>query len=163
MSGKVIRTLRNSKLATALTEAELRSLASCGQIRDYSPEETILKISIPDDLVFILQQGRVALHISIWPEKGRCGGETKAELTMPGETFGWTIWMRSDFLQITAVAVEQTSLVVLYLAQLHDTQTFMNLSQRMLLLLYTTLQENGLCPPNIQGVLELKHLLRRKG
>ncbi|MBN1667034.1 MAG: cyclic nucleotide-binding domain-containing protein [Anaerolineales bacterium] len=116
-----------------------------------------------NDRVYVLREGKVALHVSVWSEGGRCGGETTLELALPGELFGWKAWMKSNFIQVTVRSLEQTSLVVLDLARLKDTQTFMNLSQRMLLALYAILQEHGLYPPSIQSVLELKHFLQGKG
>jgi hypothetical protein len=67
--------------------------------------------------------------------------------------------MREDFLTLSASAVEPVSLVALDLRRLGDTQTFMKVSQRMLQILYGTLQEHGLCPPNLQAWLKMKHTL----
>jgi hypothetical protein len=56
--------------------------------------------------------------------------------------------------------LESVSVAAFDLARLGDTGTFLKVSQRMLELLYARLQEYGLCPPNIQALLKMKHLLQ---
>jgi hypothetical protein len=95
----------------------------------------------------------------VWTESGQCNGEATPDLDSPGEPFGWSAWMRQDFLTASAFAVEPVSLAAFDLRRLGDTQTFMKVSQRMLQILYGLLQENGLCPPNLQAWLKMKRLL----
>ena len=78
------------------------------------------------------------------------------ELALPGQVFGWAMWVRQDGIAESAQAVEPTTVVVLDLNRLVDFQAFRKLGWRMLLELYGWLQESGLCPPNIQGWLRLK-------
>lgn len=159
MTGKVIRSLRLSPLATTLSEAELRLLANCGSLNIYGQGETILDARNPDERLFLLREGRVSLHLSIWTETGRCGGEAIHELVSPGELFGWAGWMHGDFLAVSAYALEPTFLVALDLRRLGDTRTFLKVSQRTLQILYGILQEHGLCPPDIRAWLKMKRLL----
>jgi len=160
MSGKVIQTLRASPLGTFLSEAELRMLANCGSIHEYVPGQTIVSADGQDERLFLLRQGQVALHLTMNTETGQCSGEITTELTLPAEPFGWAAWMRPDRLSVSIRALETVSLVALDLRKLGDTQTFMKVSQRMLQLLYARLQECGICPPNISGLLKMKHLLQ---
>jgi len=160
MAGKVIQTLRLSPLASMLSEAELRLLANCGRMLMVECGETILEESGLDERLFCLREGRLALHLSMWTESGQCGGEATLELAEPGEPFGWAAWIRPDRLSVSVRALETVSLVALDLRKLGDTQTFMKVSQRMLQLLYARLQECGICPPNISGLLKMKHLLQ---
>lgn len=160
MAGKVIQTLRLSPLASMLSEAELRSLASCGRLTRYTKGETILEESGLDERLFLLREGRLALHLSMWTESGQCGGEATLKLVAPGEPFGWACWLHPDRLSVSVRALEAVSVVALDLRKLRDTQTFMKVSQRMLQLLYARLQECGICPPNISALLKMKHLLQ---
>jgi CRP-like cAMP-binding protein len=159
MSGKVIKTLRASPLPAPLTEAEYLALANCGRIYEYAPGETILQANGQDERLFILRGGRVALYLVMWTEGGQCGGEATLELTLPGEAFGWATWVRPDRIAVSAHALEPVSLVALALEHLRDSQTFLKVSQRMVQNLYGRLQESGLCPPNIQALLRLGHVL----
>jgi CRP-like cAMP-binding protein len=160
MAGKVIQTLRLSPLATNLTEAELRLLANSGRIVKYGYGETILlEESGLDERMFLLRDGRVSLHMVVWTESSQCGGEATIVLTSPGEPFGWSAWIRQDFLTTSAIAVEPVSMAAFDLQRLGDTQTFMKVSQRMLQILYGSLQEYGLCPPNIKAWMKMKSLL----
>jgi CRP-like cAMP-binding protein len=156
MSGKVIQTLRASPLASVLSEAELRLLANCGRFYEYAPGDDILSADGPDERLFLLRQGRVTMHLTMPTETGQCSGEITTELALPGELFGWAGWMRPDRLGVSARASGSVSLVAIDLKKMNDTTTFLKVSQRVLQLLYARLQEFGLCPPNIQGLLKMK-------
>jgi hypothetical protein len=160
MAGKVIQTLRLSPLATILSEAELRSLAGCGRLESYNEGETILDASGLDERLFLLREGRLALHLRMWTESGQCGGETTLELSSPGIPFGWAAWIYPNHLNILANALVTVSLVAFDLEKLGDTQTFLKVSQRMLHLLYAHLQESGICPPNIGALLKMKRIFQ---
>lgn len=160
MSGKVIRTLRGSQLGSVLSNAELYLLANCGRICKFSPNRYLFAPGEIDERLFILRSGRVGLHLRVFSDGGQCEGEAEMEIDKPGDPFGWSYWMRPDRLQVTARALDPTSLIALDLRHLHDTQTFIRVSQRMLQILYGWLQEVGLCPPNIQAYLKFKQLMR---
>jgi len=160
MSGKVIQMLRASPLASILSEAELRMLANCGSVHEYNPGQTIVSANDQDERLFLLRQGQVALHLTMTTETGQCSGEITAEFNLPGEPFGWAGWMRPDRLGVSALALGPVSVVAFDLTRLKDTGTFLKVSQRVLQLLYARLQEYGLCPPNVQALLKMKHLLQ---
>ena len=156
MSGKVIQTLRDSQLMAVLSEAELRLLANCGQIRDYAPGQFILEPGGQDERLFILRQGRLALHLKMWSESGLCDGGDVLELVTPGELFGWAAWVRPDRIAVAAQALEATSLVAFDLERLGDTEVFTKVGQQLIVNLYARLQESGVCPPNVEGLLKLR-------
>lgn len=160
MSGKVILTLRTSPLATFLSEAELRILASCGRIFEYAPDQNIVSSDGQDERLFLLRKGKVDLHLTVNTGTGQCKGEVHVELSSPGEPFGWAAWMRQDRVSVSARALGAVSVAAFDLTRLGDTGTFLKLSQRMLQLLYARLQEYNLCPPNVQALLKMKHLLQ---
>jgi len=60
---------------------------------------------------------------------------------------------------VAAYALHPTTLIALDLDRLGDAETFLKVQGRMLQSLYGRLQEAGICPPSIQGMLRLKHLL----
>jgi len=158
MSGKVLSVLRASLLATTLSEAELRSLASRGRIYEYSPGQVFLEADGQDERLFVLREGQVSVHLTMWSESGVCGGEATFELDRPREPYEWAAWVRSDRIVASARAVSQVSLVALDLGWLKDWQTFWKVRQPMLLRLYARLQESGICPPNVRGLLRLQRL-----
>jgi len=160
MSGKVIQTLRASPLGTFLSEAELRVLANCGSIHEYVPGQTIVSADGQDERLFLLREGKVDLHLIVNTGTGPCNGEVHVELSPSGEPFGWAAWMRPDRVGVSARALGAVSVAAFDLVRLGDTGTFLKLSQRMLQLLYARLQEYGLCPPNVQALLRMKHLLQ---
>jgi len=160
MSGKVIQTLRASPLATMLSEAELRMLANCGRIHEVTSGQVIVTEDGQDKRLFLLREGQVDLHLTVNTETGQCSGDVHVQLSLPGEPFGWAAWMRPDRVAVSARTLGDVSVAAFDLARLGDTETFLKVSQRMLQLLYARLQEYGLCPPNVQALLKMKHLLQ---
>jgi hypothetical protein len=158
MAGKVIQTLRSSPLAASLSEAELRLLANCGRMLDLSSGQSILDATGLDERVFVLRQGSVSLRLAMWSEGGLCGGDTTFNLERVGDIFGWATWVRPDRITLEARALDAVSLVALDLDRMGDSQVFFKVSQWMLQNLYARLQESGICPPNIQGLLKIKQL-----
>ncbi|NMC12588.1 MAG: cyclic nucleotide-binding domain-containing protein [Chloroflexi bacterium] len=160
MSGKVIQTLRKSSLASMLSEAEMRMLASCGRIYEYLPEQNIFSGDGHDERLYLLRDGKVDLRLIVNTETGQCRGKVHVELNTPGEPFGWAAWINSNHIGASARALGVVSVAALDLAKLEDTNIFFKLSLRMSQLLYARLQEYGICPPNIQALLQMKHLLQ---
>jgi len=159
MAGNVIQPLHASPLLASLTEAELNALAGCGRVHSYAPGEVILAVDGQDERLFVLRRGRVRLRLTMQTEGGQCSGETTRDLTLTGQTFGWGAWVRPEHIIVSALALEPVSLVACDLTRLKDAETFWKLSQQMLKDLYGWLQESGLCPPNLQALLGLSHLL----
>jgi CRP-like cAMP-binding protein len=160
MSGKIIQVLRTCPLTAALSEAELRLVANCGQIHEYASGQFILEPGGQDERLFILRQGRVALQLKMWSDSGLCDGEAVLKLATPGELFGWAAWVRPDRIGMAAQAVEATSLVAIDLERLGDTEVFTKIGQQLIVNLYARLQEGGVCPPNVEGLLKLKRAMQ---
>lgn len=135
-------------------------LAGCGRIHDYTDYQDIVSAGGVDERLFVLREGKVGLHLIINTETGQCSGDAHIELSAPGELFGWAAWMRAERVGISATALGAVAIVALDLARLEDSQIFLKLSTHMLGLLYTRLQEYGICPPNVQALLKFKQLLR---
>lgn len=147
-------------LTPSLSEAELHALANCGRIESYNQGDAIIAADGLDERVYLLQEGAARLGISMWSEGGRCGGEATFELAAAGEPFGWARWVRPDRITVTASARSATTVVVLDLDKLDDGTTLLKVSQRMVQLLYARLQEGGVCPPDVQGLLKWQQLLQ---
>lgn len=163
MSGKVIQALRNSPLATAISEAELRVLAGCGRIYQYAAGQTIVSFDGEDDRIFLLRSGKIDLHLIVNTETGQCSGEAQFELGSSGEPFGWAAWMQPDRVGISARALSPASVVAFDLNRLGVSEIFLKIGHRMLVLLYAHLQEYGICPPNVQALLKFRQLMQETG
>lgn len=159
MTGKVIQSLRQSPLAVALNEAELRVLANCGMQLSYRVGETILEDGGLDERLFLVSAGQVSLRISIWSDDSQCRGEAELNLASPGQVFGWAAWMRPEFISTAAFALEPATLVAFDLQKLGDAYVYLKVRENMLQLLYSILQQSDLCPPNIYSWLKLKRQL----
>jgi len=158
MAGKVIQTLRISPPLAVLAQSELAIVAGCGRRAGYPAGVVILG---PDDAgkrMFVLQEGRVTLHICMQTEGGHCGGEAEFELDRPGQAFGWSAWVRPDRISASAVTMTNVTLVVVDLDRLNSSPILWKVRQRMLQALYAMLQQSGLCPANVQALLRLGHV-----
>lgn len=160
MAGKVISRLRESELAQALSEAELRLVAGSSRREMVAAGDQILQSDGHDERLFVLIKGRVALNLTMWSEAGVCGGEATAELSSPGAVFGWAFWAQPERIAVSARAIEPSRLLAIRLESLGDTQVFSKITTLMLRALYAHLQESGLCPPNVQALLKMKRLLQ---
>lgn len=153
MPGRVIQGLRGSWLAPVLNEAELHVLAGCGRFERREAGEPIVGADGHDERMFVLQDGAVELGISMWSEGGHCGGDANFVLDRPGEPFGWARWVRPDRIAVAARALQAATVIALDLGHLGDGTALLNVSHRMVQLLYARLQEGGVCPPDVQGLL----------
>jgi CRP-like cAMP-binding protein len=158
MSGRVIQALRSSVLARSFAEAELQVLANCGRIESFAAGDPVIPPGGRDERLFLLQEGEVQLKLAMVSDGGQCGGESAFGLTTPGETFGWGRWVRPDRIGVEATAETPTTAAVFDLEHLGDAATLLKVSQRMVQLLYGRLQEGGICPPDVQGLLKWQHL-----
>ncbi len=77
----------------------------------------------------------------------------------PGVPGGWARWVRPDRITVTAAARSAVTVVALDLDKLDDGTTLLKVSQRMVQLLYARLQEGGVCPPDVQGLLKWQQIL----
>jgi len=157
MPGRLVETLNASWLASVLTGVEIRTLAAVGALRLYQTG-AIPGADEQNRNIYILRQGQVALHISMPTDGGQCGGDVTLHLTARGDVFGWAAWVRPERIAVSAVAEEPTSLVVLDLDRLRQSPLYWKVSQWMVYRLFALMQEAGLCPPNIQGLLELRDM-----
>lgn len=163
MSEKIIQTLRTSPLATFLNEAELRMLADCGRICEYPAGQDIVSTKNRDKRLFLLEKGKVDLHLNVLEKTGDCDGNAHIELNTPGKLFGWAAWIRADRLEISARAEDTVLATVFDLECLRDGNHFLKLGYHMLELAYAYLQEYGICPPNVQALSKFKKLQQRIG
>ena len=158
MPGRVIHGLRGSRLAPVLNEDELHVLAGCGRFERREAGDPIVAADGHDERMFVLQDGAVELGISMWSQGGHCGGDANFVLDRPGEPFGWARWVRPDSIAVAARALRATTVIALDLGHLDDGAVLLNLSHRMVQLLYARLQEGGVCPPDVQGLLKWQHV-----
>ncbi len=153
MPGRVIQGLRGSRLGAVLNEDELHVLAAHGRFERREAREPIVAADGCDERMFVLQDGAVELGVSMWSEGGHCGGDANFMLDRPGEPFGWARWVRPDRIAVMARAVEGVTLLALDIEHLDNSAVLLKVSQRMVQLLYARLQEGGVCPPDVQGLL----------
>lgn len=163
MSEKIIQTLRASPLATFLDEAELRMLADCGRVHEYAADQDIVLAEDRNKRLFLLEKGKVDLHLNVLEKTGQCDGNAHIELNTPGELFGWAAWIRADRVEISARAEETVLATVFDLERLGDGKHSLKIGYHMLELVYAHLQEHRICPPNVQALLKFKKLLQSVG
>ena len=151
--GKVLAALRNSPLLAPLADDELLTVAEASQEMICEPETSIFAQGGWDERVYILQEGKVATHVSLRPGS-RCGGEAAAVIDHPGQAFGWSALVDEDRLSVRARCVERTRLIGIDLKRLTHSVRLLIL-KRLVFYLFAFLQELRLCPFNLADLVEL--------
>lgn len=151
--GKVLRALRSSPLLATLADDELLSVAEVSREMICEPETPVFARSGWDERVYILQEGKVTMHVSLRPGS-RCGGEATAVIDHPGQAFGWSALVDEDRLSVRARCVERTRLIAIELKRLAHSVRLLIL-KRLVFYLFAFLQELRLCPFNLADLVEL--------
>jgi len=150
--GKVLRALRSSPLLASWTDDHLLSVAQVSREMICEPGALVSARGDWGERAYILQQGKVALHISL-RTGSRCGGEAAAMIDRPGQAFGWSVLVDEDRLSVRAQCVERTRLIAIDLRRLAPLDRLLIL-RRLAFYLFGLLQEQGLCPFNLPDLIE---------
>lgn len=151
--GKVLRALRSSPLLAPLADDELLTVAEASQEMICEPERSIFAQGGWDERVYILQEGKVAMHVRLRPGS-RCGGEAAAVIDHPGQAFDWSALVDEDRLSVRARCAERTRLIAIDLKRLTHPVRLLIL-KRLVFYLFAFLQELRLCPFNLADLVEL--------
>jgi len=151
--GKVLRALRSSPLLAPLADNELLSIAQASREMICEPEIPIFARSGWAERVYVLQEGKIEMHVSLRPGS-RCGGETMTVIDHPGQAFGWSALVEEDRLSIGARCAERTRLIAIDLKRLTHPVRLLIL-KRLVFYLFAFLQELGLCPFNLANLVKL--------
>ena len=150
--GKVLRALRSSPLLAPLADEQLLRIAQVSQEMICEPGTLVSATSDRGERAYILQEGKVALHVSLRPGS-RCGGEAAAVIDHPGQAFGWSALIDKDRLSVQAQCVERTRLIAIDLRRLTPLDRLLIL-RRLAFYLFGLLQELGLCSFNLPDLVE---------
>ena len=150
--GKVLGALRSSPLLALLTDDQLLRVAQVSREMICGPGALVSVRSDWGEHTYILQEGKVALQVSLHPGS-RCGGEAAAVIDHPGQAFGWSAVVDEDRLSVHAQCVERTRLIAIDLRRLTPLDRVLILT-RLAFYLFGLLQELGLCPLNLHDLVE---------
>lgn len=151
--GKILRALRRSPFLAPLADDELLSIAQASREMICEPGIPIFARSGWAERVYILQEGKVAMHVSLRPGS-RCGGEAAAVIDHPGQAFGWSALVDEDRLRVRARCVERSHFIAIDLKRLAHSVRVLIL-KRLAFYLFAFLQELRLCPFNLADLVEL--------
>ena len=150
--GKVLGALRSSPLLAPLADEQVLRIAQVSQEMICEPGTPVSATSDRGECAYILQEGKVALHVSLRPGS-RCGGEAAAVIDRPGRAFGWSALVDEERLSVRTQCLEKTRLIVIDLRRLTPLDRLLIL-RRLAFYLFGLLQELGLCPFNLPDLVE---------
>lgn len=112
-----LEVLRPCELFDGLSNQELATIAALARQETYAAGEEIVTEQGLAERLFILQSGRVQLHIHLRSSLER-DGEVTIEDMEPGRIFGWSSLIRQRRFTATARALEPVSAISLSAADL---------------------------------------------
>lgn len=107
-----IEALRNCELFTGLNDEEVAQIAAIAGEESYQAGEIIVAEQELADRLFILQTGRVQVHISLRSAL-EPDGEATIEEIRPGHIFGWSSLVKQRRFTASARALEPVTVIVI--------------------------------------------------
>lgn len=107
-----IEDLRRCELFPELSDEELAQIATIAQEQIYRAGELICAEQEVADRLFILQQGRVQLHVRL-DSNLEPNGEATIEEVEPGRIFGWSSLVKQRRFTASARALEPVTALVI--------------------------------------------------
>lgn len=107
----IMQTLRESKLFAGVGEEHLQALVPAFRRIDVEKESIVLKEGEPARYVYLVEEGRVILHVNLERPDGSSTGPTTFASITPGEAFGWSALVEPRLNTLSASAAERSSLI----------------------------------------------------
>ncbi len=143
--GEVDAVLAESPLMAGLGHFEMAAIERVGRMVECAPGQALCPTTDWDHRLFLLVEGRVALHLDLHSGE-HCGGEREIVLERPGDVLGWTLLMKRDRLTALAHCIEPSRLLAVDLNRLPGGIGLM-LAKRLAMHLYGQLRRLELCRP----------------
>lgn len=156
--GNLLNVLKASPVLAALSPAELQAVANASRRVTCDLGRPFFVGADAKEETYVLEEGQVAVWVHLRPGE-RCGGQTTAIMDHAGQTFGWSALVREDRLTGRARCVARTRLIVVALRNLAS-PIRLKMLRRLATYLFALLQELGLCPFNLAGLLTLSKTSR---
>jgi hypothetical protein len=146
--------LKSCPPLAALSPAELEAVARASRPVVCDPEQRpFFSRANTKGHVYILEAGKVAVSVSLRAD-ARCGGQAKVLLDHKGQAFGWSALVRADRLRTRPRCVARTRMIEVDLKRLSPALR-LKVFKRVTVYLYAVLQDLGLCPFNLKGLVRL--------
>ncbi len=110
--------LRPCELFVGLNDPELQQIAAIAREETYQAEELICAEREVADRLFILQEGRVQVHVRLQSAL-EPSDEATIEEVEPGRIFGWSSLVKQQRFTASARALEPATVIVIEAANLN--------------------------------------------
>lgn len=150
----VLDLLRSCPPLAALNPAELEAVARASREVVCDPERPLFSGAEGDGQMYVLEEGKVAVRVSLPKGGGRCGGQTTAIIDHRGQAFGWSALTQEDRLATQARCISRTRMLGVDLEELSPALR-LKVFKRLAVYLFAFLQDVGLCPFNLKGLVLL--------
>lgn len=150
----VLDLLKSCPPLAALSPVELETVARASREVICDPDQPLFSGAEGDGQMYVLEQGKVAVRVSLPKGGGRCGGQATAVIDRRGQAFGWSALTQEDRLVTQARCISRTCVLVVDLEELSPALR-LKVFKRLAVYLYAVLQDLGLCPFNLKGLVRL--------
>jgi len=156
--GDLLDLLKDCPLLAPLGATELQAVAQASYEVTCDPSQPFFSRANGNGQMYVLEDGKVAVWVSLQPG-ARCGGQATAVIDQPGQAFGWSVLAREDRLTTQARCIARTRMIVVNLRDLAY-PVRLKVFRRLAAYLFAYLQELGLCPFNLAGLVMLSNASR---
>ena len=101
--------LRESKVFSKLSDAQLESIAAIGLITEYEAGETIFHEGEPAEELFVINEGKVALQITLQKQEGRINHRITVDIADKNDVVGWSAAVEPHRYTLTAICLQKVT------------------------------------------------------
>ncbi len=101
------RVLKKCEVFSALRDAELEQVASLAQEKQYEAGMTIFEGGDSADELLVLQEGKVALQMTLLKEHGQMSRSVSIDIVSTNEIVGWSAIVEPYTYTFTAVCLQK--------------------------------------------------------
>lgn len=145
--------LRTCPPLAVLSLAELDAVARASRPVICDPERPFFSGANTNGHIYVLEAGKVAVSVSLRSD-ARCGGQATAVVDRQGQAFGWPALVRADHLTTRPRCMARTRMIEVDLKNLSPSLR-LKVFKRLAVYLFAFLQDVGLCPFNLAGLVVL--------
>lgn len=104
---QTIRNLRDCEVFSALSDTELEEVAASILEKEYGAGTTIFREGESADELLVLQEGRVALQMTLLREHGQMSRRVSVDIVSTNEVIGWSAIVEPYVYTLTAICLQQ--------------------------------------------------------
>ena len=104
---QILRNLRDCEILSALSDTKLEEVAASVLEKEYEAGTTILREGDSADELLVLQEGKVALQMTLLNERGQTSRSVSVDIVSTNEVVGWSAIVEPYTYTLTAICLQK--------------------------------------------------------